>query len=362
MATVAFTGANLVDGEHPARPGTTVVVSGKNITSVAPDGTVDVRQADRVVELAGATLMPGLISCHFHSVYHELGKVRAPFGMEEPPALLAVRAVRNLETALRCGVTSVISAGAAFDIDASMKAAMAQGLLEGPRLVPGSRDVSTTGHTNDLSRPWWWELGANGGLRIADGPDEFRRAVREEIKRGAEIIKVFATGGHGTIGPRERTELSRAELGAAIEAAHERGAMLRAHIANREAILMAVELGIDVVDHADGMDDECIEMLVEAGTTVVPSQFFPYAFWRWMTERGRDLAPGASDRLKADMDEALPMIVRAHEAGVRMVLGDDTGPSGCRTASTPPSWRSTSSTRAPRLWTWSAGPPATAPS
>jgi imidazolonepropionase-like amidohydrolase len=82
-----------------------------------------------------------------------------------------------------------------------------------------------------------------------------------------------------------------------------------------------------VVDHADGMDDECIEAILAAGTTVVPSQFFPYAFWQWMQSRG-DLAPGAGDRLKADLDEALPMVVRAHEAGVRMVVGDDYGAVG----------------------------------
>jgi imidazolonepropionase-like amidohydrolase len=104
--------------------------------------------------------------------------------------------------------------------------------------------------------------------------------------------------------------------------------MIRGHIANREALLMAVELGIDIVDHGDGMDDECVERLVEAGTTVVPSQFFPYAFWQTMTSNGRGRGLGFTDEIKADLDAALPMIARAHAAGVRMVLGDDYGALG----------------------------------
>ena len=190
--------------------------------------------------------MPGMVSSHFHATYNELGSKTAPFGLEEPPALQAVRAAHHLELLLRSGFTGAVSAGAPFAIDASMKAAIAEGLFPGPRLMAGSRDVSTTGHAGDKSFPWYWDVGARGAINRSDGPDAFRRAVREEIKQGAEIIKMFVTGGHGTVAPSEQTEMSPEEITAGIQAAHQRGALVRGHIANREAIHMALDAGIDV--------------------------------------------------------------------------------------------------------------------
>jgi imidazolonepropionase-like amidohydrolase len=204
-----------------------------------------------------------------------------------------------------------------------MRRAIAEGAVAGPRFVPGSRDVSTTGHVND-SAPWYWEVGGRGALRICDGPDEFRRGVRTEIREGARIIKMFVTGGHGTVGPAERTEMSRPEMAAAIEAAHERGVPVRGHIANRDAIAMALDCGIDVIDHGDGMDDKAIARIVEARTTVVPSMFFPYRLWQSMS--GSRL--GFTDSLRADLDAGLAWLPRANEAGVRLVVGDDYGAVG----------------------------------
>jgi imidazolonepropionase-like amidohydrolase len=329
-ARIVFTGANLLDGEHAARPGSTVVVEGDRIVSVAdvdagigPEPSGDAPPDTRVVALGGRTLMPGMVSCHFHATYHELGSRPAPFGLEEPPALQAVRAVRNLERVLDAGFTSVVSAGAPHGIDAALRTAINEGAVNGPRVVPGSRDVSTTGHTND-SAPWYWDVRAPGALHLCDGPDEFAKAVRQEIREGARIIKTFITGGHGTVGPAERTEMTRAELAAAIEAAHGRGAQVRGHIANHDAIGMALDCGIDVVDHADGMDDHCIERLVESKTPVVPSLFFPYRLWSAL--RGQRL--GFTDSLRQDIDRALEVLPRANAAGVTLVLGDDYGATG----------------------------------
>ena len=217
-------GARVVVGDGTVLDRATVVVDGDRIASVGDGVPGGPRPDDREVELGGRTVMPGMVNCHFHATYHNLGAATAPFGLEEPVAMQVVRAVTNLEKLVRAGFTSAVSAGAPFAIDASMKQAVERRLITGPRLVPCSRDISSTGHAGDRSFPSHWEVGALGAIRRSDGPDEFRRSVRQEIKEGAEMIKVFVTGGHGTVGPREQTEVTRDELGAAIDAAHQRGA------------------------------------------------------------------------------------------------------------------------------------------
>jgi imidazolonepropionase-like amidohydrolase len=312
--------ATVLDAEG-ARPGTTLVIEDRRITAVRAGPAVETGPEDRVVDVAGRTVMPGMVSSHFHATYNELGSKTAPFGLEEPPALQAVRAAHHLELLLRSGFTGAVSAGAPFAIDASMKAAIAEGLFPGPRFIAGSRDVSTTGHAGDKSFPWYWDVGARGAINRSDGPDEFRRAVREEIKQGAEIIKMFVTGGHGTVAPSERTEMSRAELAAGIEAAHERGALVRGHIANREAIHMSLDAGIDVIDHGDGLDDAAIERMAELGTYLVPSQLFPARFSEMIGRGGLGFGAG----MAADIERALQVLPAANAAGVRLLCGDDYG-------------------------------------
>ena len=322
MTRLALTGARLLDGNGPAVDDAFVVIEGERIAEVGTGAPA--QPVDTTVALGGRALLPGMFTCHFHATYHELGsQPNVPYGDEYPPSYLALLAARNLATALRHGYTGVVGAGGSHHVEGGLKRAIRDGVIPGPRFWPSSRELSTTGHSNDAV-PWHWGMPTSGAVRLCDGADAFRLGVREEIKRGAEVIKLFVTGGHGTTAPKDRIEMSRAELAAAIETAHERGVLIRGHLVNKPAILMALELGIDIVDHCDAMDDEIIAALVETGATVVPSLHFPKHF---VETFGSGLG-FAADAMTADLEHMFATIPKAQAAGVRFVLGDDYGAIG----------------------------------
>jgi imidazolonepropionase-like amidohydrolase len=158
MARLVLTNVNLLDGESPSAAGSTVILEDDRIAEVqrgpgggatAGDGTT--------VDLGGRTLMPGMTIGHFHGAYVEVGSSIAPFGLENPAGYTAMVTARNAEIALACGFTGVVGAGAPYDLDSSLERAIDEGIVNGPRMVPCSRELSTTGHSNDWA-PWWWKV------------------------------------------------------------------------------------------------------------------------------------------------------------------------------------------------------------
>jgi len=320
MARTILQDARIVDGVNPPYRGSLVI--SRDRIAHAGAALADANPDDRIIPLAGRTVMPGMILAHYHAGYWNMEGGRAPLGLDAPVPLQAVRAAANLRLALDCGFTGVIGAGSPNGIDPAMKQAIAEGTIAGPRIMCGSRDVSTTGHSSDKSFPWWWEVGAKGGVNRADGPDDFRRAVREEIKMGAEIVKLFVTSGHATGGPGSVWEMGAGEFQAACEAAHERGVKVRTHIANRDAILLALDLGVHIIDHGDGFDEACTEKILEKGAFLTPSLFFPKMMMQMMP--GIYFTELMIDPYR-EMAEILP---RLNEAGVKLLIGDDYGAMG----------------------------------
>ncbi|MGE3691206.1 MAG: amidohydrolase family protein [Novosphingobium sp.] len=307
-----FTNARVFDGTAMLPGRQTVTLEGNRVSSVsqgpAPGDAVD---------LGGMTLMPGLITCHYHPDFYKftlaMGLAGEPLGKELPPGVLMAIAVRNCGVLLESGFTGYVGATAGHDIDASLKIAIAEGIIQGPRIRACSLHIGTTGDVND-SVKWWREFRTGGTDVFADGPDEMRKLVREQIRRGAETIKIFVSSGHGGLPwPTTRT-MERDEIEAVVQTAHSRGARVRAHAATREMIRECVELGVDIIDHGDEIDEQIIVTMAQKGTFWVPSMVYP----------GLMLKLGwAGLDLQAQQDNVRTMLPVAQQAGVRILIGDD---------------------------------------
>lgn len=325
MARTFFRRANLIDGVNPPKKNATVVVDGDRIAAVGTNGNVPKPTAhDVVYDLAGRSLMPGMVQCHYHVAYDNIGSM-FDLDMKHPPTMLTLIAAKNAELLLRSGFTGAVGAGTLHNIDVTLKRAINQGLIPGPRFMACGRDVVTTGDSVDF-HPSWWKLEMEGLGRICDGPDEFRKAVRDEIKQGVDIIKLYPTGGHGLSWPADIMTMTLDEMKVASDAAHERGKKIRGHIISKRGILAALESKLDVIDHCDQMDEECIEKLAAAGTFVVPSLYFPYMMVEQKRRTGKAAFPGVEE-MERGLEHSYRILPKAQAAGVKLVIGDDFGTS-----------------------------------
>lgn len=326
MTRTRFQGGKLFDGDRASVTGKTVIVEDGRIVSVCDDAATDGRPDDRVVDTSGATLMPGMVQGHWHGSYADLDFTPPPVGLEKPPGYLMLLAAKHGRMALDRGFTSVIGAATSDALDAQLKAAIEDGVLEGPRIMASGRWLITTGDSNDLPEFWWWGITSPGAQRICDGPDEFRKGARREIVEGAEIIKIFSDSGHALLYGSEFTSMTDAELHAVVEATKHRGKKIRSHVTSKRNILACIAAGVDLLDHVDEMDTECIDAMVSADTHVCPSLYLTRAIIDRMEGEGGGDDP-LVQVLKRDFDHMCEILPEAQAAGVKMLVGDDWGTS-----------------------------------
>jgi len=331
-----FRNARLFDGRSDARDAMAVAIEGDRIAQVVDDAAVRVRPGDRAIDLAGRTLLPGMFSCHFHSVFEAVTPIAAPAtGLHLPPAYLALVAGRNARIALANGITSVIGSSTAYSIDASLKQAIESGVQPGPRMLAGSSELCTTGDVPTGSMVnWHMELGNLGVIRTADGPVEFQGLVRDEIRKGADVIKVSATKGHAASTHDDTLSLDEDELDAIVRAAHARGRRVRAHAATKRGILACARAGVDLIDHGDRLDAECIDAIATRDLTLVPSvmycvrtlQVFDAGLMKpFLPDPVPPIFQQVIDQMRDDVANIGQMLSQAQAAGVRIVTGDDYG-------------------------------------
>lgn len=262
---VLVTAARMIDGlGHTSEPGA-VLVEGERIVAVG-EAARD-RDAARTIDLGDATLLPGLIDLHTH-LTDRVGIHWEEVLVTTTPSEAALHGAVNARTTLRAGFTTVRDMGPTWSFtDVDLRNVIDEGLLPGPRMLVAGNYVSATGGAGD-ARQFSIYVDVPAVQNLADGPDEVRKAVRTNLKYGADFIKVLATGAVLSQGiPPGAQQYSQEELEAAVVEAGRWDRHVASHAHGADGINAAIRAGVRTIDHGSMMDDEGLAMLLESEQT-----------------------------------------------------------------------------------------------
>jgi imidazolonepropionase-like amidohydrolase len=305
-----FKGATLIDGTgRVPLENAFLLVEDEQIAAVGVSAENLDGQFDEVVDISGKYLMPGMMNCHTHVAMDPVADMQA-FFRGQTPVTLAARGMANLQKLLRSGTTFVRDMGAPYGVDLGLKRCMKEGVFRGPDLFCSGKVITMTGGHG-------WILG-----READGPDDVRKAAREQLKAGADVIKIMATGGVLTPGVEPGSpQLTEEEIRAAVEEAHKAGKKTATHAQGTEGIKNAVRAGIDSVEHGCILDDEAVDMMLEKGTYMVPTLNAVFQIIENGVEAG--IPEYAVEKCKGIYDLHMESFRKARDAGVKIACGTD---------------------------------------
>jgi imidazolonepropionase-like amidohydrolase len=319
MSRTVLRGGRVFDGTGSPATGADVSIENGRILDIGAglDG-------DAQVDVAGLTLLPGLIDCHVHVTSSGVDLLRR---LQRPFSYQFFEAVTNLRATLDCGITTVRDAGGA---DLGIKQAVDDGLIDGPRLQIAVTALSqTAGHGDG-----WLPSGLSVTLRvphpgrpggIVDGPEEMRKRVREIVRAGADVIKVCTSG--GVLSPRDNPQHAHFrpdELDALLAEATAADLPVMAHAQATEGIKNAIRAGVRSIEHGIYLDDEAISMMLSAGTWLVPTLIAPFAVLD-AAKNGVELPDGVVAKAQEVIGAHRESFARAVAAGVQVAMGTDSG-------------------------------------
>ena len=318
---IVFKNFAMLDPAHgELRGGHQLLVEGDRIKEVSAKPIKAAKAT--VVDCRGQTLMPGLIDCHVHVIHSE---VNIRFLEAMPLTLLTARASVRLRAMLDRGFTTVRDTGGC---DWGIKTAVEQGLMVGPRIFIAGKSIGPTGGHSDGRRRTQMAAaciccdGLQFKSAIADGADEVRKAAREQMRQGADHVKIMMSGGVASpYDPLDSLQFSPAEVTAAVEEAHAFGRYVCVHAYSPEAITRAAQLGVRTIEHGNLVDDASAKLMAEKGMFLVANLVAYYA----MKDRAAQFGMTADSLAKNDLviDGGLKSLEICKRHGVPVAYGSD---------------------------------------
>ena len=317
-----ITGATLIDGTGgpPLADAAVLVNDGGRIEAVGPQAAVAAPPDAEVIQASGMTLLPGLIDCHDHMssfTYNLMSR----WGLTEARSLRYLRIAKVMEETLLTGYTTIRDCGW---LDVGFKIAVEEGLIAGPRMLVATSPLSPShGNAEGTSGSGHWQPTPRDPLLpvgIADGPDQVRAKVREMVRVGADLIKVFQTGwGRPTHGSKD-IAYTREELDALVSESHIHGKKVASHAVGGSGLRMSIEAGVDTIEHGSYLDEdpELLKMMADKGICFVPT----FTVFTFHATVGTPHAQLEANDFKRHHVESLQ---KALTAGVKVVAGTDAG-------------------------------------
>ena len=317
---VLLNGGTVIDGTGAAvRPNTDVLLEVDRIVAVGPQAAGSAAPGVEVIDVSGFTVMPGLIDSHCHITFGEPASNDELF-FHRPQSTAMLVAAFNVQKLLLAGVTGFLDADCIFDLGPALRDGIEAGIVEGPRMVSGLNALLTAaGGTAGRLIP---DDGHLGYAHVMGSRDEIVRTTRQQIKYGADWIKIHVTGSL----PNSNGELtvwSLDELRAVTETAHALGTPAIAHCRSAESTRLAALAGVDLILHASFLDEAAVEAVVEAGCAIAPT----FTFLANLADHGHRVGSSTAqvDLFRGEIEATAGMLRIAFDAGVPILCGSESG-------------------------------------
>lgn len=309
-----------------ARGASTVVIRNGRIAEVS-DGHRPVPVGATLIDLKDKFVLPGLIDSHVHLDSDAGGNAALIEAVTDSPARAAYRAAGNAKKTLMAGFTTVRNLGDGTGATLALRDAIAAGDLPGPRIIDAGRSISTTSGHMDATLSVSEDLHASiGQENLCDGVESCRQAVRKQIRRGVDVIKIATTGGvNSRIGAGLGRQLFDDEVKALVDTAHLYGKKMAVHAHGNDGVIAALAAGADSIEHGTMLDENSIKLFKQSGAYYVPTLSTVNGYIERLAANPNAYPPDVLEKVKWRIEVTGKSLAKAYPAGVKIAFGTDAG-------------------------------------